>query len=90
MNITFKTLLNLVKLSGAKISDITDNSFYCPQYQENKVKDILTKIGYSSKFGYSNMGEFFVKGEHKVFVKNLLTQTEYSDYMSVTEFTYEV
>ena len=85
MNISFKTLLNLAKLSGARISDITDNSFYCPLYQSEKVKAVLEKIGYAP-----TGKDYFSKGEHKVYVRDLIAQTEYCDYGHVTEFEYEV
>ena len=59
--------------------------FIAHSINQKRLKLFLKKIGYAP-----TGKDYFSKGEHKVYVRDLIAQTEYCDNGHVTEFEYEV
>ena len=86
MDIKFKTLLNLFKLSNIDVYDITYNSFSVRLDSCEKVDAILARIGYV----YNKKKNVFLRGEHRIFSRKVKTSSSFGDYIHVNIYTFEV
>ena len=86
MDIKFKTLLNLFKLSNIDVYDITYNSFSVRSDSCEKVDAILTRIGYV----YNEKKNEFLRGQHKIFSRKVKPASKFSDYTHINIYTFEV
>ena len=86
MDIKFKTLLNLFKLSNIDVYDITYNSFSVRSDSCEKVDAILARIGYV----YNKKENVFLRGQHRIFSRKVKPTSKFRDYAHLNIYTFEV